>query len=201
MAIVDADRRGADGPDAADDRVLRIVAEILESDGYDAVALRTVARRARTSLATIYKRYPTRDDLIRAALSRWMDEHRWAGLRQGPGDADESLYEGEMRMLRTIFEPWERHPGMLKAYYRARSAPGGDALVRRGFDEVLPASREVLAGVDPEFVADLDIVVSNVIYGLLGRFVAGEIGIADILPALERTVFRLTEGYRPAGTR
>ncbi|HSA41642.1 MAG TPA: TetR/AcrR family transcriptional regulator, partial [Mycobacterium sp.] len=55
--------------------------------------------------------------------------------------------------------------------------------------------------VDPEFVADLDIVVSNVIYGLLGRFVAGEIGIADILPALERTVFRLTEGYRPAGTR
>ena len=45
MAIVDADRRGADGPDAADDRVLRIVAEILESDGYEAVALRTAARR------------------------------------------------------------------------------------------------------------------------------------------------------------
>ena len=46
----------------SDDRILDIVVEILETEGYDAVQLREVARRARASLATIYKRYPTRDE-------------------------------------------------------------------------------------------------------------------------------------------
>ncbi len=54
--------------DDGDERLLATVVDILESDGYDAVQLRAVARRARTSLATIYKRYPTRDELIFAAL-------------------------------------------------------------------------------------------------------------------------------------
>lgn len=62
------------------DRVLDIVAAFLETEGYDAVQLREVARRARTSLATIYKRYGTRDELILAALHSWMDEHRYAGV-------------------------------------------------------------------------------------------------------------------------
>ena len=53
------------------DRLLDVVVEILETEGYDAVQLREVARRARTSLATIYKRHPTRDDLILAALFLW----------------------------------------------------------------------------------------------------------------------------------
>ena len=51
-----------------DDRLLAVVVEILETEGYDAVQLREVARRARSSLATIYKRYATREDLILAAL-------------------------------------------------------------------------------------------------------------------------------------
>lgn len=55
--------------DSESDRLLDVVVDILETEGYDAVQLREVARRARTSLATIYKRYPTRDDLILGALS------------------------------------------------------------------------------------------------------------------------------------
>lgn len=44
-----------------------------------------------------------------------------AGQTRAPG---ESLYEALMRMFRTIFEPWEKHPDMLRAYSRARAAPG-----------------------------------------------------------------------------
>ena len=101
----------------ASDRILDIVVELLETEGYDAVQLREVARRARTSLATIYKRYGTRDELILAALDRWMEENRYSGLTK-PHDPDESIYVGLMRVLRTIFEPWEHHPAMLKAYFR-----------------------------------------------------------------------------------
>jgi AcrR family transcriptional regulator len=176
------------------DRILDIVVELLETEGYDAVQLREVARRARTSLATIYKRYGTRDELILAALDCWMEENRYAGLTR-PHDADESLYAGMMRVLRTIFEPWERHPAVLKAYFRARTAPGGKKLIRRGFDAVMPAMLEVVADADADFIRDADTIVSNVAYGLLGRFAAGEIEITEILPILDRTVQLVTASH------
>lgn len=178
------------------DRVLEIVVDILESDGYEAVQLREVARRSRTSLATIYKHYPTRDSLILAALESWVDEHRYAALADQQAHADESLHDGLMRVFRTIFEPWERHPAMLKAYFMSRSVPGGERLTNRGLNVVIPATMTVLDGVDPAFVADLDSILTTVVYGLSGRFTAGEIDITEILPTIERTVFWLTTGYQ-----
>jgi AcrR family transcriptional regulator len=177
------------------DRVLSVVIDMLATEGYDAVQLREVARRARSSLATIYKRYATRDELILAALECWMAENRYAGLAAQTHSPDESLYAGLMRVLRTIFEPWERHPAMLKAYFRARSAPGGQRLLRRGLDAVVPAGMEVLAGADESLVQDLENILSSLVYGLLGRFAADEIDITDILPTLDRAVLRLTSSY------
>jgi AcrR family transcriptional regulator len=174
------------------DPILDVVVEILETEGYDAVQLREVAKRARTSLTTIYKRFPTRDTLIMAALQRWMDENRYAGLASQTPEPGESVYDGLMRVFRTIFEPWERHPDMLRAYFRARSAPGGQRLVSRGLDAVIPAAMAVLAGAQPDLVEELPPIVSNLAYGLVARFAAGEIPITDILPTLDRALFRLT---------
>lgn len=178
-----------------DDRVLGVVVGILENEGYDAVALREVARRARTSLATIYKRYPTREDLILAALQSWLDKNRYAGVKPRARAQGQSLHEALMDLFRIIFEPWEQHPGMLTAYFRARSSPRGQQLLRRGLDIVAPAGLESMAGVSETFIADFDAIISSVVYGLLGRFVAGEIASTDILPILDRTVYWLTQGY------
>ncbi|MCA9056678.1 MAG: TetR family transcriptional regulator, partial [Planctomycetaceae bacterium] len=180
------------------DRLLTVVSEMLEINGYDAVQLREVARRARTSLATIYKRYPTRDDLILAALEYWSQQHRYSGIAVVGQGSEASLYQGLMQIFRTIFEPWESHPEMLAAYYRVRSSPNGQELFRFGLDLVAPAGREVLAGVDDEFILDLDAIISSLIYGLLGRFSADEIAVTDILPILDRTVRWLTRGYEAA---
>lgn len=174
------------------DPILDVVVEILETEGYDAVQLREVAKRARTSLTTIYKRYPTRDALILAALQRWMDENRYAGLASQTPEPGESVYDGLTKVFRTIFEPWERHPDMLRAYFRARSAPGGQRLVSRGLDAVIPAAMAVLAGAEPDLVEELPPIVSNLAYGLVARFAAGEIPITEILPTLDRALFRLT---------
>ena len=182
------------------DPVIDIVVDILEREGYEAVQLREVARRARTSLATIYKRYPTRDSLILAALESWMDEHRYAALGDQRARPGESMHAGLMRVFRTIFKPWERHPGMLKAYFRSRSAPGGERLVNRGLNVVVPTTMTVLDGVDPDFVDDLDTVLTSLVYGLSGRFAAGEIAITEILPTIERTVFWLTSAYEAQGS-
>jgi AcrR family transcriptional regulator len=182
-----------------DDRIRQMVVEILETDGYDAVQLREVARRARMSLATIYKHYTNRDELILAALQKWMEDNRYSGLSRAEPVPGESLYSGLMRLLRSIFEPWEQHPRMLTAFFRARSSPNGDVLFRRGLDIVAPAGMAVLGGVDEAFIRDLDNVLSSMVFGLLGRFSIGEIAVTDIVPALDRTVYWLTTGYEAAG--
>jgi TetR/AcrR family transcriptional regulator, cholesterol catabolism regulator len=193
MAEVSAAEQGGD-------RLLDVVVEILETEGYDAVQLREVARRARTSLATIYKRYPTRDDLILAALEYWSQQHRYSGITVSGRDSKASLYDGLMQIFRTIFEPWESHPEMLGAYFRVRSSPNGQKLFRFGLDLVAPAGLEVLADVNEEFTEDLYAIISSVIYGLLGRYAAGEIAVTDILPILDRTVYWLSRGYEAAAS-
>ena len=178
-----------------EDPVLDIVVEILENDGYDAVQLREVARRARMSLATIYKRYATRDELILAALEAWMEQHRYAGVADQARAPGESLYAAQMRLLRPIFEPWEHHPDMLKAFFRARSGPGGRRLERHGLETVVPEAQQLIAGVDEGFIEDIDTILLSLVYGLVGRFTAGEIAITEILPSLERAVYWMTRGY------
>jgi TetR/AcrR family transcriptional regulator, cholesterol catabolism regulator len=178
------------------DPIIEIVVDLLDTEGYEAVQLREVARRARVSLATIYKRYATRDELIVAALEWWMETNRYAGLAAPatftPGP---SVYSDLMTMFRTIFEPWEQHPLMLRSYFRARSGPGGKRLIQRGLDAVLPVTRAILAQLDPEFAQDLELILTGVVFGFLGRFTEGEIDVTDIVPGIERAVFRLTAAY------
>ncbi|MGW0025509.1 TetR family transcriptional regulator [Rhodococcus sp. NPDC003383] len=182
------------GVDRTSDRLLDTVVELLESGGYDAVQLREVARRARTSLSTIYKRYPTRDELILAAIERWMAENH-SGIVKQSRDPGEPLHPAMMRVMRAIFEPWVQHPAMLLAYFRVRTAPGGETLALRGFDVVVPVGQAVLSDVDPDFVAELESILSSLVYGLVGRYHDGHIAITDIIPTIDRTVFWLTTGY------
>ena len=197
--MVSAEVSRDDAP-AQRDRILDIVVELLETEGYDAVQLREVARRARTSLATIYKRYSTRDELILAALDSWMDEHRYSGLDH---QAPES---GESRLRRhdaLCCAPSSSRGSSIPRCSRRSSARGPHRadrrLFRRGLDITVPAFMQVLADVDDAFVRDLETILSTVIYGLLGRFAAGEIEITDILPSLDRTVYWLTSGIRRDG--
>jgi AcrR family transcriptional regulator len=178
------------------DPILEIVVELLDTEGYEAVQLREVARRARVSLATIYKRYATRDELIVAALEWWMDANRYAGLAApATFSSGSSVYSNLMDMFRTIFEPWEQHPLMLRSYFRARSGPGGQRLIQRGLDAVLPVARAALAQLDSQFAQDFELILTGAIFGFLSRFTAGEIGVTEIVPGIERTVFWLTAAY------
>lgn len=180
------------------DPIVDAAIAILETDGYDAVTLREVARRARVSLGTIYKRFPTqrerdlrtRDALITAALETWITAHIVVAVE--PPSADESVYDGLMRMLRALFEPWERHPRMLDAYHRVTGSPHGAALHASTFALVAPVGLRVLDGCDPTYVDDVHTILGDACDAAIARFAEGNIEATDILPRLERTVFRLT---------
>ena len=172
------------------DPVVAVVAEILTEAGHESVQFREVARRARVSMTTIYKRAGTRDELIAAAVEGWMADNLYRPVPDPP--PGESLADGLMRVFRHVFEPWVRNPAMLRAYHHVRSGPRGPALERRAWDAVEPSARIVLSGAPPEYTADIELILTHVADGLIVRFVAGEITAADILPLLDRVVRRLT---------
>jgi AcrR family transcriptional regulator len=176
------------------DAVVDVVVDLLETRGYDAVQLREVARRAHVSLATIYKRFHARDELIAAAVERWMRDNVY--LSVAPRNAGESVYDGLMRMFRTVFEPWERTPLMLEAFHRARSGPGGHELEARAWQAIEPSGRAVLADGPEQYAHDVAIVLTHLAFGLISRFAQGEIASTEILPLLERAAYRLTADNR-----
>ncbi|MGY1982201.1 TetR family transcriptional regulator [Nocardia gipuzkoensis] len=186
------------GPKAASTRqvIVGVVLELLESDGYDAVQLREVARRAHVSLTTVYKHFTDRDDLIVTAVERWMARHSYSAMERPP--ADETLHDGLMRVLRYVFEPWERNPRMLEAYHRARTGAGGHRLDTQGIHALLPIAAALFKGADSSYVEDVALVLSNMTYALIGQFVDRSLEITEILPILERAVHRLTSDNRAA---
>jgi AcrR family transcriptional regulator len=50
------------------DDILEVVLELLQEVGYDQLRMQDVADRAGAGLATIYRRWPTKHDLVRASL-------------------------------------------------------------------------------------------------------------------------------------
>ncbi len=181
------------------DVIIDVVIDLLESEGYDAVQVRTVAKRARVSLATIYKLFGTLDRLMASAVERWMENHAYAEL--SPPEPGESPYEILVRVLRAVFEPWQQHPRMLEAHYRLRSGPSGDWLHDQGKSIVEPLTGTALNQADPAYVSDLQLIFCHAHRGVMARFADGEIAVTDILPILERALWRLTADDQPVTAR
>jgi TetR/AcrR family transcriptional regulator, cholesterol catabolism regulator len=171
----------------ARDRAISAVLPLLEAEGYDRIQLVDVADKARMSLATIYKYFPSRDELLVAAVERWMDENAY----QFPPLRDEPVFEALMRVYRKIFRPWEEHPRMLEAFVRARTTAYGSRLIARGEAAVAPVLSAILSGLDPAFAEDLGMIITHVNYSVYTHVAAGQMKISEILPTFERTLYRI----------
>jgi AcrR family transcriptional regulator len=170
--------------------------ELVESEGFERVSLRDVARIAHVSLATVYKTFSSREELLLAAVERWMYEQVYRHVQRPIAGA--SFRDAFLTLLRRVFQPWERHPQMLDAFLRARLLPGGIRLYAQGAELTSPFMVGVGDHLDPDYVADVGMVVTNVVYGLLLSYSSGHVTISEILPNLERTLARLTEAHPEA---
>lgn len=56
--------------DARSDRIIQVAIELAERDGYDAVRMRDLAELADVSLATVYRRFSCKEDILAAALDQ-----------------------------------------------------------------------------------------------------------------------------------
>ena len=86
---------------------------------------------------------------------------------------------------------------MLRIFIRAALLPGGQRLARQGEQLAGATAVHLFEGYEPSFIADVAMIITNVVQGLLSRFAIGDIDIGDLSAELERTIHRLADGARP----
>jgi AcrR family transcriptional regulator len=179
---VDAAVRGRPRDARIDSAVLEATRELLATDGFPATTVQSVARRAGVGASAIYRRWPSRFELIAAAISLDLDRLEV----QPTGDLRADVRAFVQAYLDLYSGPVARAglPGVL-------AAPPSDsdelhALTRRVGQGVRPAFRAVLAAapagsVDPAVDADtvLDVLIGAALYRAFIHPHTGRSGDAD----------------------
>jgi AcrR family transcriptional regulator len=138
-------------------RVLTAAAAELSRVGYAALSIEEVAARSGVNKTTIYRRWPTKAELVAAALT--------AIVRQRPA-IDTGTLRGDLRAsLLMVLELKPAERGIMRVFLTERTVPEVDVLARRFRDELFRmrvamveravARGELPAGVDARLVVDL----------------------------------------------
>jgi AcrR family transcriptional regulator len=88
--------------------ILRALAELLQNERPAEFSMADVARRAGVSLRTLYRHFPTREELL-AAATDWVDERIFGDV---PLDA---TVEDVPKLFLHACEQWEEHPRLARA--------------------------------------------------------------------------------------
>lgn len=142
-----------------DDRALDAARELLASGGYGAATVQAIAARSGVHVSAIYRRWPSRVDLIEDAVFPGLDPPAVAPT----GDLARDLRRFLRAYVATYEAPAARAaiPGLL-AEYQSHGRPGAEehwlhVSARPHFRDILRAAPEgsVDPGIDPDDVFDV----------------------------------------------
>ncbi|MGQ0433217.1 MAG: TetR family transcriptional regulator [Microthrixaceae bacterium] len=106
-------------------RVLHAALKLGTDGGYDAVQMRDVASTAGVALGTIYRYFPSKDELLAAAMVEWMEDLERRVTQKAPsGDTTaERVYDVLRRGVATM----ERQPQLAEAVITALTSDDREA--------------------------------------------------------------------------
>ncbi|KPM50797.1 TetR family transcriptional regulator [Frankia sp. CcI49] len=174
--------RGRPRDPQIDGVVLASTRELLERKGFPETTIQAVARHAGVGASTIYRRWPSRVELIESAIFPGI-----GALDVAPaGDVREDLrrYIAAYRELFSSPAARAAIPGLLAAYQAEPERHG--TLVERVGQDVRPAFRATLAAADPGTIdpevdpdAVMDLLIGATLYYSFIRPFAGRPDDAD----------------------
>lgn len=182
-------RRGRPRSEEVDEAIISAAYERLTAAGYEGLTVTSVAELARVGRPAIYRRYGSRADLARAALSRLaaplevdLPEHPRAALRTLLGATAASLATpGAMTLLSSLLSHERRDPELMRAFRVAVFEPR-HRVVRRLLDDAV-ARGSARSDLDAEVVIDL-------LFGaLMASALRGEVVDGDYLDRIVDTVW------------
>lgn len=95
--------RGRPRDPELDRRITVAVLELLGEQGYDSLTFEAVARRCRTSKASLYRRWPTKRDMVLSAIKEGPAQHSSTSIDAGDSLRDDLLVLVR-RLARTLAE-------------------------------------------------------------------------------------------------
>jgi AcrR family transcriptional regulator len=176
-------------------RLIDAAFELGAEGGYDAVQMRDVAVTANVALATIYRYFASKDDLLAAAMTEWTARLR-GRVADSPPRGDTRV-EQVIDVLHRACSALERQPKLSEALVRALSS--ADRGVREsGADvqrQIASMGDEILADLDPQVRADILATIAHVWYSTLVQWANGRHDFARVTAELERAARVLISPY------
>lgn len=116
------------------ERILEAMAEVLEDENLDEVTFAAVAKQAQVSERTVYRHFPTKEDLSQAF---WWWVNKQIGMSRYPENPDELL-----AMPPVVFDGFDRYEQMVRAHMRSHA---GEELREKQVQGRQQAYRKMLA--------------------------------------------------------
>ena len=101
-------------------RVIQAAIALANKGGYDAVQMRDVAAEARVALGTLYRYFPSKDQLLVAALNEWAEDMRDKLRARPPRGATKA--DRVATVLRSTVRALEKQPKLSSAFVSALSS-------------------------------------------------------------------------------
>lgn len=180
-------------------RLIDAAFELGAAGGYDAVQMRDVAKTANVALATIYRNFSSKDELLAAAMTEWTERLGDRVLQRPPkGDTPT---EQMIDVLNRACAAMRRQPKLSAALIRALSSPdagavGGGSAVRRS---IVSTGEGILQHIDPEVRVDILAAIGHVWYSSLISWANGRSSFDSVVEELERACHVLIDPYEQGG--
>ena len=176
------------------DAALRLGAE----GGYEAVQMRDVAAEADVALATLYRYFASKDQLLAEAMADWTGELQERLAQRGP--AGDTPADRLVAVLRKACRALEREPLLARALVQAIASPDETvaASVAKVGSRVRAMAEPILADLEPEVRAPVIRVVEHVWHSTLSGWAAGRLDIRQVGDELEDAIRVLLRDHRGA---
>ena len=176
-------------------RLIDAAFELGAEGGYEAVQMREISVTANVALATIYRYFSSKDDLLAAAMTEWTVRLRNRVQQSPPRGA--TAADQMVDVLHRACKAMERQPKLSEALVRALSS--ADAGVQESSTDVqrqiASMGDTILVDFPPELRADILAAIGHVWYSTLVSWANGRRDFATVMTELERAARVLITPY------
>jgi AcrR family transcriptional regulator len=177
-------------------RIVRAAMDLLADHGYDEIQMRDVAVGAGVALGTLYRYFPSKEQLFAHVLLEWSASFDEAVRRRRPSRGTDA--ERLRTLLRRAVGAFERHPNYFQLLGVLEGAK--DPAVVEPFAEYsrrfMDALADALTDTDPEDVEVVTTLSTSLLSTLLRGWSIGHRSIRDVEAQIDQAVEVMFEGVR-----
>lgn len=179
-------------------KIIEEVIDLIGEVGPDAVQMRDVAQRSEVALATLYRYFSSKENLLAAALADWQ-KRLTRRILAGGGAGDGDPLPGVLDYLRRAQRAFNRNPEMTALMLQLMRST--DPEVKSAIDEMERTNVELfgrlLTGVAPELIPKVSFGLNAALSAALAGFRARRLTLDESLDHVEWVARALLAGAQP----